>query len=208
MGQLHEIGFSFGGSNYIGDIGSTNYVYPNKPAGALFYKYNWNPRVALRGTYSLLSISGDDKDASTDYRKDRGLRFSNIINEVAIGLEYNFYEYDISSSEKKWTPYLLLELVGFKYSGVESYSSTGNVSYEKKTSIAVPFGIGYKSKLEGNIAFSIEAKFRYTFVDDLDFVSNKMPNMILEGSGNDWYMFTGFSLIYTFGRPPCFTNGF
>ncbi|KGL61689.1 hypothetical protein PHEL85_1470 [Polaribacter sp. Hel1_85] len=207
MGQLHEIGLSLGGSNYVGDIGRTNYIYPNKLAGAAFYKYNWNPRIALRATFSYLPFSGDDLDADTDFRKDRGYSFSNTINELAVGLEYNFYEYDLSSEDKTWTPYILLELVGFNYKNVKSHDTPSQIVYGNKTSYAIPFGIGYKSKLYGTLAFSIEAKFRYTFEDDLDFVSNNTPNVIIEGTANDWYMFTGFSLIYTFGRPACYTDG-
>ena len=207
MGQLHEAGLSLGGTNYVGDIGRNTYIYPNKPAGAIFYKYNWNPRIALRATYSYLPISGDDLDADTAFRKNREHKFSNTINEIAVGFEYNFYEYDLSSENKTWTPYLLLELVGFNYTNVKSYPAPGQIEYGNKTSYAIPFGIGYKSKLYGTLAFAIEAKFRYTFEDDLDFVSNKMPNVNIEGTGNDWYMFTGFSLIYTFGRPACYTKG-
>lgn len=207
LGQLHEVGFSLGGSNYVGDIGVNTYFSPNKPAGAVFYKYNWNPRIALRATYSFLPISGNDLDADTAFRKNRGLNFSNTINEFALGLEYNFYEYDLSSDDKNWTPYLLLELVAFNYTNVKSHPPVGEIVYGNKTSYAIPFGIGYKSKLYGTLAFAIEAKFRYTFEDDLDFTNNETPNVNLEGTGNDWYMFTGFSLIYTFGRPACYTNG-
>ena len=58
--QTHEIGFFAGGSNYVGDIGSTNYIYPNEFAGGLVYKYNLNPRIALRGTYTYIPVSGND----------------------------------------------------------------------------------------------------------------------------------------------------
>ena len=201
-GQLHEIGFSLGGTNYVGDIGRTNYIYPNKLAGALFYKYNWNTKIALRATYSYLPISGDDANANTAFRKNRNKNFSNNINELAVGLEYNFYDYDLSRDNKTWTPYLLIEVAAFNYSKV---SSSGNKSGKKPT-LAIPFGIGYKSKLSGTLAFAVEAKFRYTFEDDLDYVSNKTTNLTLEGTGNDWYMFTGFSLIYTFGQPPCYID--
>jgi hypothetical protein len=207
LGQLHEVGISLGGSNYVGDIGVNYYTYPNKPAGAVFYKYNWNPRIALRATYSFLPISGNDLDADTAFRKNRGSQFSNTVNELAVGFEFNFYEYDLSSDDKTWTPYLLFELVGFNYTNVKSYTTAGQMVKGNKTSYAIPFGIGYKSKLYGTLAFAIEAKFRYTFEDDLDFTNNKTPNVNIEGTGNDWYMFTGFSLIYTFGRPACYTNG-
>ncbi len=207
IGQVHEVGLTLGGSNYVGDVGRNNYIYPNKPAAAVFYKYNWNPRIALRATYSYIPIQGNDLNADTKFRKDRGFNFTNTINEFGVGLEYNFYEYDLSSDDKTWTPYLLLELVGFNYTNVESHPSIGTINYGNKTSYAIPFGFGYKSKLYGTLAFAIEAKFRYTFVDDLDLVSNITPNVNLEGTGNDWYMFTGVSLIYTFGRPACYTKG-
>jgi hypothetical protein len=208
LGQIHEVGVSFGGTNYVGDIGKTSYLNPNNPAGAIFYKYNTNPRIALRATFSYLPILGNDLNALTDFRRDRkpNLSFSNTINELAVGLEYNFYEFDLSKAGKTWTPYLLLELVGFQYKNVKDYTSSGQIIYGQKTSYAIPFGIGYKSKLYGTLAFAIETKFRYTFEDDLDFVSIKTPNVKLEGTGNDWYMFTGVSLIYTFGRPACFSN--
>jgi hypothetical protein len=208
LGQLHEIGVSLGGSNYVGDIGSTNYISPNKPASALFYKYNWNPKIALRATYSYLPISGNDLDANTDFRKNRQFNFKNTIHELAIGLEYNFYEYDLSSDDKTWTPYLLLELAAFNYTRISGVDSFNNNITSKNTSYAIPFGFGYKSKLFGTLAFALEAKFRYTLEDDLDFVSEEIrPDLKIEGTGNDWYMFTGVSLIYTFGRPACYTNG-
>ena len=208
VGQVNEIGISFGGSNYVGDIGNNYFVYPNKPAGAIFYKFNWNPRIALRGTYSFLPISGNDAKADTRYRNIRDINFNNTIHELAFGIEYNFYEYDVSSSEKSWTPYILLELAGFNYDNVDSYTATGTPIFGNKTSIAIPIGFGFKSKLYRKLAFSIETKFRYTFEDDLDFISNDTPNVNIEGTGNDWYMFTGVSLIYTFGRPACYKDGF
>ncbi|MCG1035876.1 DUF6089 family protein [Polaribacter sargassicola] len=206
LGQVYEAGVSFGGTNYVGDIGSNYYFYPNKPAGAVFFKYNWNPRVALRTTYSYLPIEGDDEKSDIDFRSDRGYSFKNTINEVALGIEFNFYEYDLSSEDKTWTPYLLLEVAGFNYTNVKSHTENQDLITGNKTSFAIPFGFGYKSKLYNNLAFSIEAKFRYTFEDDLDFTTNNTPNINLDGTGNDWYMFTGVSLIYTFGRPACYSN--
>lgn len=207
LGQVYEAGISLGGTNYVGDIGRTNYIYPNKPAGAVFFKYNWNPRIALRATYSFLPIEGNDKNADTDFRQNRGLTFNNTIHEFALGMEFNFYEYDLSSADKTWTPYILLELVGFNYSTISAETSPGVYEYTNKTSAALPFGIGYKSKLFGDLAFAIEAKFRYTFEYDLDYTTTRIPSLNFGTDSKDWYMFTGVSLIYTFGRPACYTQG-
>lgn len=207
LGQEYEIGLSIGGSNFVGDIGSTTYISPNKLAGAAFFKHNWNPRIALRATYSYLPIYGNDASADTDFKVNRNLSFSNTINELAVGMEWNFYEYDLSSDDKTWTPYILLELAAFNYKYIESQTSPTENVYANKTSYAIPIGIGYKSKLYGNLAFSLEAKFRYTFEDDLDYSTSRISTLDYGGKGNDWYMFTGFSLIYTFGRPACYTKG-
>ncbi|WP_231962733.1 DUF6089 family protein [Polaribacter sp. KT25b] len=204
---MYEAGITIGGSNYVGDIGRTDYIYPNKIAGAAFFKYNWNPRIALRATYSYLPIEANDIDADTDFKRDRNLDFKNTINELAVGLEYNFYEYDLSTPGKTWTPYILLELAAFNYNYVVSEPQPNQYEFDSKNSISVPFGIGFKSKISGSFAFALEAKFRYTFEDDLDYTTDKIAKLDFEGTGNDWYMFTGFSLIYTFGRPACYTNG-
>ena len=201
FGQEYEIGVSIGGTNYVGDIGSTSYINPNKLAGTVFFKYNYNPRVALKATYSYLPIAGDDAKAGSNFRNNRDLPFSNTINEVALGLEFNFYEFDISSEDKSWTPYILVELVAFNY---DIKTATANKS---KTALALPIGIGFKSKLIGNLAFSLETKFRYTFEDDLEDLEAELIRFPIEGNSNDWYMFTGVSIIYTFGRPACYTKG-
>jgi hypothetical protein len=207
LGQMYEVGISVGGSNYVGDIGRTSYIYPNKIGGAAFFKYNKNPIMALRATYSYLPIQANDLDADTDFRRDRGLNFKNTINELAVGLEYNFYEYDLSTPGKTWTPYILLEFAAFNYKYITSEPQPDQYEYNSKNSFAIPFGVGFKSKLSGSLAFALETKFRYTFEDDLDYNNEKIAKLNFGGTGNDWYMFTGFSLIYTFGRPACYTNG-
>lgn len=212
LGQVYEVGVFVGGSNYVGDIGRTNYIYPNKIAGAAFFKYNWNPKMAVRATYSYLPIEANDLDADTDFRRTRGpnnigYKFSNTINELALGLEYNFYEYDLSTPGKTWTPYILLELAAFNYKYIEEEPMPNQYIYKNKTSFSVPIGVGFKSKLSGAFAFALEAKVRYTFEDDLDYTTGRIQSLNIGGNGKDWYMFTGFSLIYTFGRPACYTNG-
>lgn len=207
LGQEYEAGIFIGGSNYVGDIGRTNYIYPNTMSGAVFFKYNWNPRIAVRATYSYLPIKGDDLNAEENFRKTRGLDFTNTINELALGIEYNFYEYDISSEDKSWTPYMLLELAALNYNYAARETLANQYELGTKTSFAIPFGIGLKSKLIGPIAFAVETKFRYTFDDDLDYTTNTIPSLDFGGNNSDWYMFTGVSIIYTFGRPPCYTKG-
>ncbi|WP_026775842.1 DUF6089 family protein [Polaribacter sp. Hel_I_88] len=208
LGQVYEIGVFAGGSNFVGDVGRTNYIYPNEIAGAVFFKYNHNPRIAFRATYSYLPFSGDDLDADTDFKNDRGIKFTNTIHELAIGLEYNFYDYDLSTPGKTWTPYITLDLAAYNYEYVVAEPQPNQFLYDTKNSFTIPFGVGFKSKLIGPLAFAVETKFRYSLNDDLDYTTETIPELNFGGNNNDWYVFTGISLIYTFGRPACYTTGF
>ena len=102
---------------------------------------------------------------------------------------------------------------------------------EKETKFTVPFGVGYKYKYRGRFVVSAEVGFRYTQTDNLDhsfanesdFTFTNEPGMdeqsvtdlnsnIIKSrqvgnmSNNDWYVFTGITLTYTFGRPPCYCD--
>ena len=71
-------------------------------------------------------------------------------------------------------------------------------------------GIGFKSKLSGNLAYSLETKFRYTFKDDLDGYPYDplSENIQINPNNNDWYVFTGITLVFGFGREGCYTGSF
>jgi hypothetical protein len=202
--QTHEIGFFAGGSNYVGDIGSTNYISPNEFAGGLVYKYNLNPRIALRGTYTYIPVSGNDNDADNAFRQNRGISFSNTIHEFAAGVEFNFFDYNINDYRTTFTPYILAEVAAFNYKSPEPTSSSNTILLKNKFSYTVPVGIGLKGRLADNFAIAFETGVRFTFVDDIDFTTDRINSFDFGGNGNDWYVFSGVSIVYTFGRPPCF----
>ena len=52
--------------------------------------YHGTGTITNETSGSMTLYYGNGADASTNYRKDRGFRFLNTINEVAIGIEYNF----------------------------------------------------------------------------------------------------------------------
>ena len=79
-------------------------------------------------------------------------------------------------------------------------------NFTRNTSVSIPLGIGYKTKIIEKIAFAVETTIRYTFTDELDYTTNRFPQLNFGGTSNDWYMFSGVSLVYTFGRPACFTD--
>ncbi len=204
--QSHEIGLSFGGANFIGDIGRTNYVYPTDFAGGLIYKYNLNPRIALRGSYNYIPISGDDSQSENAYRKAAGRSFKNTIHEFAAGVEVNFYDYNIADNRTSYTPYIFAKLAAFSYKSPVEYLGNNNVRLKNSFSYALPVGVGIKGQLIGDIAISFEIGARYSFTDELDYSTPTISDLDFAGNGNDWYVFSGISLVYTFGRPQCYSG--
>ena len=46
-----------------------------------------------------------------------------------------------------------------------------------------------------------------SIVDDIDFNNDKIDSLNFGNPNtNDWYIFSGFNLVYTFGRPPCYST--
>lgn len=204
--QIHEIGVFVGGSNLIGDIGKTNYIYPNKISGGVVYKYNLNPRIALRGNYTYIGLKGSDIDSDNPYRKARDYSFSNSIYEFAVGTEFNFFEYNIRNHKTSFTPYIMAQIAMFNYKSPVERIDRNTIRLKSSFSYAIPVGVGIKGRLSDNLAYGLESAVRFTFKDDLDLTTDKINNLNFGGTGNDFYVFTGFSIVYTFGRPPCFAN--
>ena len=70
--------------------------------------------------------------------------------------------------------------------------------------------LGVKSKITNNFILAFEIGARYTFSDELD---GSVPDAEFREqlsfgniNSNDWYVFTGFTLTYTFGQRPCYCN--
>lgn len=207
VAQIHEAGLFIGGSNYIGDIGSEYYVKPNNIMAGVIYKRNINPRIALRGTFTYAKISADDADATNQQRFYRGINFNNSIKELAVGLEFNFLEYNLDDFRKTHTPYLLIEFAAFNYNIATAEVAPRQYQYESNTSFAIPFGVGYKTKLFKDFAIALELRARYTFVDDIDYNNPKINSLTFGNpNSNDWYMLSGISIVYSFGRPPCYAT--
>ncbi|WP_456376125.1 type IX secretion system protein PorG [Lutibacter sp.] len=207
--QIYEVGVFAGGSNYIGDVGPEYYINPNNFMGGLIYKWNMNPRISFRGTFTYAKISSDDIDATNRARYYRGIGFNNSIKELAVGIEFNYFEYNLDDYRKTYTPYLLLEIAAFNYNVATSENAPKQYQYSSKTSFAIPFGIGYKTKLFRSFAMALELRARYTFEDDLDYNNNEINSLTFGNpNSNDWYILSGISFTYTFGRPPCYATPF
>lgn len=211
--QLHELGLSFGRSNYAGDIGPTALINPNSGSFGVIYKYIKNPRTSYRISLSSMGIVANDSDSKNEIRREFDLGIDKKITELTAGIDFNFLEYKISHWKRAHTPYLIFEFVAFHYK--KAIGTKDDFSYNSKIGVALPFGAGYKVQISDSFVIAFEVKLRYSFTDDLDdsqFYKDEFLNDNPENSkfGNtkskDWYTFAGFTVTYTFGRTLFYTT--
>jgi hypothetical protein len=206
--QIHEIGVFLGGSNYVGDVGKTNYIAPNELAFGILYKWNKSPRHAYRFSYMQSKITGNDLDSKNSGRNLRGYNFENSIKEVSAGLEFNF-EFNVHEFGQRVTPYVFSGVSYFAYD--EQYVLDGKARQDYTSSaFAIPMIVGIKSNITPSLILAAEVGARYTFTDNLDASNPENENLKTLRFGNqnnnDWYIFSGFTLTYTFGEKPCYCH--
>lgn len=211
--QTYEIGGMIGGANYIGDVGKTNYINPNSLGVGGIFKWNRSARHSFRGSILLAKIKGDDAESSNSRRKQRGYSFENTITEVSAGLEYTFWDFNVHSQKAISTPYLYTGLTYFSYSKLSKEDNRDDITkYGKAGSIAIPMVIGFKANMGQNAMLGFEIGARYTFTDNLDGSNPTNDKEEYEGlkfgntNSDDWYVFTGVTVTFAFGRRPCYCN--
>ncbi|GAA0871438.1 DUF6089 family protein [Gangjinia marincola] len=206
--QTYEIGAFVGGSNLIGDVGSTTYINPNSLAGGLLFKWNRSPRHSFRFSLIRTNLTADDANADDNRRNERGYAIDNMLTEASLGLEFNFWEFDLHKSGTQFTPYLYS---GVSYFMASTYQVENEVLVEGSTdrNFAIPMVFGVKGRIFNHVVLGAEIGARYTFTDGLDgsdtsaTTMNDIPLSFGNPNTKDWFMFTGITLTYTFGRKPC-----
>ena len=205
--QIHEIGVFLGGNNFIGDVGKTNYVAPNEFAYGIVYKWNRSPRHAWRFSYTQAKISASDSKSSESARIKRDLSFVNDVKELSVGFEFNFFDFNLHEFGQKITPYLYS---GLSYTVYNGLFFAGNQSKYNAThgTIGIPMTVGIKTNISPSWIIGAEVGARYTFKDDLDGSNPTNENLKSLKFGNlnsnDWYVFSGITLTYTFGQKSCY----
>ena len=209
--QTYEVGVFAGGANYIGDVGRTTYILPSDIAFGGLFKWNKAKRYAWRASVIYGKFKADDSKSNDPSRQQRGYVADNSILEASAGLEFNFVEYNLHKLGPAFTPYLYTGLTYFRYD--YNYFDGGqmlNVA-QKDGSFAIPMTVGAKLRLNQFFILGAEIGARYTFTDNLD-GSNPTKLTVAQQLGDlqfgnifndDWYVFSGLTLTYTFGRKPC-----
>jgi len=210
-GQTYEIGAFAGGANNIGDVGRTNFILPSGLAYGGLFKWNKSKRYAWRISFMHGKFKADDSKSSISSRRQRGYIVKNSMTEASLGLEFNFVEYNLHKLGPSFTPYLYTGVTYFRYD--YNYFDAGQLINFNQTdgSFAIPMTVGAKYRLNQFLILGAEIGARYTFTDNLD-ASNPEKSRLISDQldvdfGNifsdDWYVFSGLTLTYTFGRKPC-----
>lgn len=205
--QINEIGVFLGGSNFIGDVGRTDYIHPNEPAFGILYKWNRSPRHSFRLSYTQSKLTARDGESDVPGRNMRDYDFENTVREFSLGLEFNFFEFDLHELKTQVTPYVWTGVSYFVYDELYHLDTGYEKDYTSST-FAIPMAVGIKTNITPSLVLGLEFGARYTLTDNLDGSNPEGDNFAPLRFGNlnskDWYAFTGLTLTYTFTEKPCF----
>jgi hypothetical protein len=197
--QKSEIGAFAGTSFYIGDLNPTTLFANPQFSGGLIYRYNFNPRWALKANIIFAKIQASDAENNNGY--ERNLSFHSPITEISAQVELNFLKLYNIPSKNHFAPYIFTGISVFSFNpqaqlngtnydlqhlGTEGQGLEGEPDFYSLTTVAIPFGIGIKLNIGRYISVGAEWGMRFTFTDYLDDVSkNYYDNRILaETRGN------------------------
>ncbi|MAW09149.1 MAG: hypothetical protein CMC23_03145 [Flavobacteriaceae bacterium] len=211
--QIHEMGMFLGGSNTISDLGSTHFIYANSPAFGLIYKWNLTTRYALRASFITSKLKSSDYYANDLSRFNRFFEVDNKVFEFSAGMEVNFFDFDLHNQDREFSPYFFTGINYFQYQlfTVRNGLSSIDVNkYDSALEFSIPAIVGIKFSINNSFVLSFETGIRYSLTDNIDGSNpiGQFENDIQVKHGelynNDWYVFTGIALSYTFGRQPCY----
>ena len=137
----------------------------------------------------------------------------NKVFEFSAGMEVNFFDFDLHNQDREFSPYFFTGINYFQYQlfTVRNGLSSIDVNkYDSALEFSIPAIVGIKFSINNSFVLSFETGIRYSLTDNIDGSNpiGQFENDIQVKHGelynNDWYVFTGIALSYTFGRQPCY----
>ncbi len=182
-----DYGFSAGILNYLGELNPVSLFSNPGPAASLFYRYNFNPRQAVRANLLGGQIRGKDIDINNLWTPPGDDSFSGMLGEFGLTYEYNFFPYSTQRSRRiDYTPYIAA-------GAAVTLVNTADLSIFP----SIPFSAGFKINVGNNIGLEFEYGFRKTFYDNFDGLTDMVdPEDLTWMHNNDWYSFMGVSFTW------------
>ena len=195
FGQTLELGLILGGSNYQGDLASSEFSVFTKQvnlAAGGFLRYNFNEILSAKLQILKTDLEADDAHSSLEILRQRNLRFFSPLLDASLRLEWHFLEH-FSNYKTVISPYLSLGGSFFTFNPQAEYQGR---TYELQAlstegqGLAVfpdrkPYNLyNFTGLLGGGIRFYIHEDFslaidfsiHQAFTDYLDDVSTTYPD--------------------------------
>lgn len=199
LGQEAKYKFDMGGqigmSGYLGDANTSSiFKHPGFSAG-VSARYIPNVRMAFRGVFNTLSLSGNSADMENVLPDAMEYSFKSQVYDLGVRYEFNFFPYGVGETYKrlrKWTPYLT--------AGIGVALATCDGSTAVAPNIPLGFGVKYKPRERWNVG--VEFTMTKNFSDKID---GKQLNDLygIRSSflkNTDWYSNISVSVTYEFGE--------
>jgi hypothetical protein len=217
ISQRNEIGLTFGGSFYMGDLNPTLPLVLINPGGGMLYRLNFNNHLAVRGNVLFLKVEGNDQRIGYNPLSD--LSFFSDIVEFSLQAEVNFLPYQPGELRTPFTPYVFAGAGGFTFhpkrlepSGrvIDLFELDQNPGREVESLIShtLLFGMGMKFNISRFVSSGLEWGMRRTGTDHLDDLSGGKvlfidPSYVRRGNpkNNDWYSYFGLTLTFKINDP-------
>ena len=195
--QTAEIGLCGGVSFYMGDLNPKGVFNGVRPAGGVLFRYNINPRFAVKATALFGSLHASD---ATTGDRARNLSFHSPISEISAQVEINFLRLFNEKGLNPFSPYLFAGIAVFSFNpqaefngnvydlqplgtegqGLNMQDPVTKIVYDKEryglTGFSIPFGLGMRVNFLKYYSVGLEWGFRKTFTDYIDDVSGKYVN--------------------------------
>ena len=154
-----ELGAMAGAMTYFGDANYANPLKNINAGGALFGRYNLNPRMSLKLDLAFGKVSGDAMTIDNRFpaNPEQQWKFSNSLVDVGCQYELSFWGYGSGAGYKgsrRLTPYIQI--------GLGTTICGGDVA------LNLPIGIGLKYKFAPRWNAGIDWAIRFTTSDKLD----------------------------------------
>lgn len=188
-GKTTELSVFAGFSNYLGDLAPKVDFRYTSPAGGLAFKRTTTPYFAYSLGFNVGKVSGADSTSKVNHA--RNLSFESTVFELALMTEFNFFQYQLGTQRRRFTPYLYSGIVFFSYNPKAEYGGTmvalrtlntegqglpGGPKRYSEYAFALPLGGGFKYQATPRLTLLAHSGIRITATDYLDDVSGTYPD--------------------------------
>ncbi len=213
-----DIGMWGGSSTYLGDIREAPPLQTfNLNIGA-YFRYNFNPRVALR----IMFLNGGF--AADGFVEDEPFDFKKNVQDLSFMVEINYLKYVLGNRKTPFTPYIFggFGMMYFPYTltivdmqrlaninSAHPLVEGGALVEEAVVAPAIPFGFGLKYSFGERVGIGVEYQMRKLFSDKLDNLNDPLSFNRINSAGvaetirytnfwhnNDWPGYLGIYLTY------------